>query len=133
MTNFDLSNLVAELKVLRTPLPGRTGGEAERGGRTRTTGESQSPICEGGNAETVLSIGDECMEREALKEPIELFPSNTEGAHSGGGKRYPIFQVPTEEQGGLEGFCFKIIGRGATFCIIRNCSVNHKGGGHLWR
>jgi hypothetical protein len=62
-----------------------------------------------------------------LEEAIELFP-DTEGAHMAGGKRYPIFQVPTEEEGGLEGFSFKIIGWGTTFCITKNCSVNHKGG-----
>jgi hypothetical protein len=78
------------------------------------------------SSETVLTIGDESVEWETLEEPIELFP-DMEGAHIAEGKRYPIFQVSMEEQGGLEGFCFKVIGRGATFCITKNCSVNHKG------
>jgi hypothetical protein len=70
------------------------------------------------------------MERETLEEPIKLFP-DTEEVPLAGGKRYSIFQVPTEQEGGLAGFCFKVIGRGATFCIVKNCSVSHKGGGAL--
>jgi hypothetical protein len=80
------------------------------------------------NAETVLSIGDESIDREMLEESIELFP-DTEEVQPAGEKRYLIFQVPTEQQGGLSGFCFKVIGRGATFCVTKNCSITHKGGG----
>ena len=69
MTDYDLSNLVAELKVTRTP---GAGGEPERGGRVPTTGESPSSIRESMIPETVLSLGDESMERATLEEPIEL-------------------------------------------------------------
>jgi hypothetical protein len=67
MTNYDLSNLVAELKVSRMPVPGR---ESNRGGRAPTTSEFPSSIREGMSAETVLSIGDESIERgRCLKNP----------------------------------------------------------------
>jgi hypothetical protein len=48
-----------------------------------------------------------------------------------GGKWYSIFQVTTEQQGGLASFCFKVIGWGATFSVTKNCSVTHKEGGAL--
>jgi hypothetical protein len=84
------------------------------------------------DVETVVS-GDDLVGRSGdslddalMDEPIILFPE-ADGAELRG-KRYSIFQVPISDEG-VRTYCFKIIGRGATFCTAQDCTINHKGAG----
>jgi hypothetical protein len=132
MSDYDLTNLVGELKVSQTPVAECAGGGAMRRGRANT-GTLHSHVGEHVDvpqAETVVSNSDKAMARETFDEPIELFPDSGEALQSGL-KQYPIFQVPTEEQGGLVGYCLKVIGCGTTFCTVQNCTTNHQGEGAL--
>jgi hypothetical protein len=56
---------------------------------------------------------------------ITLFPESVTG--TGQPKKYSVYRMPTD----LDNFvsmCRSRIGRGHTFCLLRNCSINHQGG-----
>ena len=70
-----------------------------------------------------LSVG------KTFDEPIVLFPDG-EDPEQFWGKCYGIFQVPILDDS-IAKYCFKIIGRRATFCTVQDCTISHKGGGAI--
>jgi hypothetical protein len=62
---------------------------------------------------------------ELGSDAVTLFPQSF--APSGQPKKYPICRLPTDLSD-LIAICRSHIGKGRTFCIVKNCTTNHQGG-----
>jgi hypothetical protein len=78
------------------------------------------------SSDNIVGRGNDSLDNVLMDEPIILFPEADSAELRG--KRFSIFQVPIFDAG-FGTYCFKIIGHGATFCTVQDCTINHKGAG----
>ena len=129
----ELDRLAAELRVSQSPaLPGRrnVGGEdagmMEEGDPTQVQGESSLTRV---NLETVEDMEYEPSQGSSKigDERVDMFEPSDGSKISSNIRKSRIYLAPTDTKL-YNDVCFNLVGAGAAFCTVSNCTVSHRGG-----